>query len=57
MIVDPAYRLTAGEILTTQIPLRSEENPMSRSMTAPAVFSLGRGVMITGAVGRSAPTT
>jgi len=55
VIVDPAYRLTAGEILTTQIPLRSEENPMSRSMTAPAVFSLGRGVMITGAVGAIAP--
>jgi ABC-type uncharacterized transport system len=55
VIVDPAYRLTAGEILTTQIPLRSEENPMSRSMTAPAVFSLGRGVMITGAVGAIGP--
>ena len=25
VIVDPAYRLTAGEILTTQIPLRSED--------------------------------
>ncbi|HMD04190.1 MAG TPA: Gldg family protein [Candidatus Binatus sp.] len=55
VIVDPAYRLTAGEILTTQIPLRSEDNPVSRSMTAPAVFSLGRGVMITGAVGAIAP--
>src|SRR6202166_904359 len=55
VVVDPAYRLTAGEILTTQIPLRSETNPMSRSMTAPAVFSLGRGVMITGAVGAIAP--
>ena len=55
VVVDPAYRLTAGEILTTQIPLRSETNPMSRSMTAPAVFSLGRGVMITGAVGATAP--
>ena len=55
VIVDPAYRLSAGEILTTQIPLRSEENPMSRSMTAPAVFSLGRGVMVTGAVGAIAP--
>jgi hypothetical protein len=55
VIVDPAYRLTAGEILTTQIPLRSEENPMSRSMTAPAVFSLGRGVMVTGKVGDTAP--
>jgi len=55
VVVDPAYRLTAGEILTTQIPLRSESNPMSRAMSAPAVFSLGRGVMITGAVGASAP--
>ena len=27
VIVDPAYRLTAGEILTTQIPLRSEDKP------------------------------
>src|SRR6266849_1297718 len=51
VLVDPAYRLTAGEILTTQIPLRSQENAMSRSMSAPAVFSLARGVMITGAVG------
>ncbi|HEV2171543.1 MAG TPA: Gldg family protein [Candidatus Binatus sp.] len=55
VIVDPAYRLTAGEILTTQIPLRSEENPISRSMAAPAVFSLGRGVMVTGNVGAMAP--
>jgi hypothetical protein len=55
VIVDPAYRLTAGEILTTQIPLRSETNPISRSMTAPAVFSLGRGVMIDGKVGDMAP--
>lgn len=55
VIVDPAYRLSAGEILTTQIPLRSETDPISRSMTAPAVFSLGRGVMITGKVGESAP--
>src|SRR5258707_1640067 len=55
VIVDPAYRLNAGEILTTQIPLRSEENPITRSMTAPAVFSLGRGVMITGAGGATAP--
>jgi gliding motility-associatede transport system auxiliary component len=55
VVVDPAYRLTAGEILTTQIPLRSEENPISRSMTAPAVFSLGRGVLIDGKVGAMAP--
>src|SRR5713101_7394203 len=55
VVVDPAYRLTAGEILTTQIPLRSQENAMSRSMSAPAVFSLGRCVMVTGAIGASAP--
>ncbi len=46
-LVDPAYRLTAGEILTTQIPLRAENNTISRSMSAPAVFSLARGVNIT----------
>jgi ABC-type uncharacterized transport system len=55
VIVDPAYRLTAGEILTTQIPIRSETSPISRSMSAPAVFSLGRGVMVTGTDGASAP--
>jgi len=55
VIVDPAYRLNAGEILTTQIPLRSETNAVSRAMTAPAVFSLGRGVMVTGKVGDTAP--
>src|SRR5258708_8394317 len=55
VFVDPAYRLTASEILTSQIPLRSQDNAISRSMSAPAVFSLGRGVMITGAVGASAP--
>jgi hypothetical protein len=42
VVVDPAYRLTAGEILTTQIPIRSQESAISRSMSAPAVFSLGR---------------
>ncbi len=55
VVVDPAYRLTAGEILTTQIPIRSQESAISRSMSAPAVFSLGRGVMVTGAIGASAP--
>ncbi len=55
VVVDPAYRLTAGEILTTQIPIRSEDNAISRSMGAPAVFSLARGVIITGAVGATAP--
>jgi hypothetical protein len=55
VVVDPAYRLTAGEILTTQIPLRSEDNPISRAMAAPAVFSLARGVDITLKVGAAAP--
>ena len=55
VVVDPAYRLTAGEILTTQIPLRAEDSQITRSMTAPAVFSLARGVMLTGGVGTTAP--
>jgi hypothetical protein len=55
VVVDPAYRLTAGEILTTQIPLRSEDNAISRAMAAPAVFSLARGVDISVKVGASAP--
>jgi len=55
VIVDPAYRLTAGEILTTQIPLRAEDNPISRAMAAPGVFSLARGVLITADVGAPAP--
>jgi len=55
VIVDPAYRLTAGEILTTQIPIRSESSQISRSMSAPAVFSLGRGVMMIGKDGDAAP--
>lgn len=55
VVVDPAYRLTAGEILTTQIPLRSEDNAISRAMAAPAVFSLARGVNITLKVGADAP--
>jgi hypothetical protein len=55
VVVDPAYRLTAGEILTTQIPLRAEDNQITRSMTAPAVFSLARGIELTGGVGATAP--
>ena len=55
VLVDPAYRLTAGEILTTQIPLRSEDNPISRAMSAPGVFSLARGVLVTADIGASAP--
>jgi gliding motility-associatede transport system auxiliary component len=55
VVVDPAYRLTAGEILTTQIPIRAEDNPISRAMLAPAVFSMSRGVLITAQPGASAP--
>jgi gliding motility-associatede transport system auxiliary component len=55
VIVDPAYRLSAGEILTTQIPLRAPDNVITRSMVAPAVFSMARGVELDGAVGASAP--
>jgi hypothetical protein len=55
VLVDPAYRLSAGEILTTQVPLRSSENAISRAMSAPAVFSLARGVFITGKVGDMGP--
>ncbi len=55
VLVDPAYRLTAGEILTTQIPIRAEDNAISRGLTAAAVFSLARGVMISAPVGASGP--
>jgi gliding motility-associatede transport system auxiliary component len=55
VIVDPAYRLTSGEILTTQIPIRSRDNVITRSMVGPAVFSFARGVEIDGAAGASAP--
>jgi hypothetical protein len=55
VVVDPAYRLTAGELMTTQIPLRSEDNPISRSMSAAAVFSLTRGVDVTAKAGAPAP--
>jgi gliding motility-associatede transport system auxiliary component len=55
VIVDPAYRLSAGEILTTQIPLRAEDNVITRSMVAPAVFSMARGVGVDAPVGASAP--
>lgn len=54
-VVDSAYRLTAGEILTTQIPLYSKESAITRSMSAPAVFSMARGVDITGKPGDKAP--
>jgi len=55
VIVDPAYRLSAGEILTTQIPLYSKDNPMTRAMAAPAVFSMARGIEITGKAGDKMP--
>jgi hypothetical protein len=55
ILVDPAYRLTAGELMTTQVPLRSEDNAISRSMAASAVFSMARGVKVTGQPGASAP--
>ncbi|MGO9452331.1 MAG: Gldg family protein [Candidatus Binataceae bacterium] len=55
VIVDPAYRLTAGEILTTRIPLKSEDSPITRSMAADAVMSLVRGITLTGAPGAAAP--
>jgi hypothetical protein len=55
VIVDPAYRLTAAEILTTQIPLISEDSGITRAMTGRPIFSLARGVLITGEVGATAP--
>ncbi|MGH7812865.1 MAG: Gldg family protein [Candidatus Binataceae bacterium] len=55
VIVDPAYRLTAGEILTTQIPIRSKNNDISRAMAEPAVFSLARAVMPLAVPGAAAP--
>lgn len=54
VVVDPAYRLTAGEILTAQIPLRAPDNIITRSL-APAVFSMMRGIELTGGDGASAP--
>ncbi len=55
VIVDPAYRLSGSEILTTQIPLRAEDNLITHSMIGPAVFSMARGVEIDGGVGAKAP--
>jgi ABC-type uncharacterized transport system involved in gliding motility auxiliary subunit len=54
VLVDPAYRLTAGEIVTTQIPLRAEDNSISRSLLAPAVFSMARGIAVAGQEGSAA---
>ena len=55
LVVDPAYRLTSGEILTTRIPLHSEDSAVTRSMSADAVMSLIRGITLTGQPGASAP--
>ncbi len=55
VVVDPAYRLTAGEILTMQMPIYSKTDPITRSMAGPAVFSMSRGVEITGKPGDKAP--
>jgi len=55
VVVDPAYRLTAGEILTTRIPLHSEESPITRSMSADAVMSLMRSITPSGQPGAGAP--
>ena len=55
VVVDPQYRLSAGEILTTQIPLYSKDNPMTRAMTAPAVLSMARGIDITAKQGDKLP--
>jgi hypothetical protein len=55
VVVDPQYRLSAGEILTTQIPLFSKDNPMTRAMTAPAVLSMARGIEVTGKQGDKMP--
>jgi hypothetical protein len=55
VVVDPQYRLSAGEILTTQIPIYSRDNPMTRAMTAPAVLSMARGIDITAKQGDKMP--
>lgn len=55
VIVDPAYRLSSGEILTTQIPLYSKDNAITRSMVSPAVLSMARGINVTGKPGDKAP--
>jgi len=55
IVVDPTYRLTQGEILTARMPLKSDTSPITRTMTADAVFSLARGIFITGDQGATAP--
>jgi gliding motility-associatede transport system auxiliary component len=55
VIVDPAYRLTGGEMLTAEMPIVSSRNPITRSMMGPAVFSMARGVEVSGKPGEHAP--
>lgn len=55
VVVDPAYRLTAGESLTMQMPLFSKTDPITRSMVGAAVFSMLRGVAISGKPGDKGP--
>ena len=55
VIVDPSYRLSQGEILTTQIPLYSKDNPITSAMAAPAVMSMARGIEVTGKSGDKMP--
>jgi hypothetical protein len=55
VVVDPAYRLTQGEILTTRIPLRSDNSAITRSMSGDAVMSLVRGIIVSGQPGAAGP--
>ncbi|MGH7864669.1 MAG: Gldg family protein [Candidatus Binataceae bacterium] len=55
VVVDPNYRLSAGEILTTQIPRRAKDNPITRSLTDPVVFSVARAIRVTVDPGAKAP--
>lgn len=55
VVVDPAYRLSGSEIMTTQIPLFSKDDAITRSMSGAAVFTMARGVQLTGKPGDKAP--
>lgn len=55
VVVDPNYRLSAGEILTTQIPRRAKDNPITRSLSDPVVFSVARAIHVTAEPGAKAP--
>jgi len=55
VVVDPNYRLSAGEVLTTQIPRRAKDNPITRSLPEPVVFSVARAIKVTAAPGAKAP--